>query len=298
MRKIKKNFFDPNIHRKSAIIQNTLSYIEGTSIPLPSLVEISDSGTCNRKCVFCPRSDPNYKDIKKFISKELHTSVCKQLAEHNYSGILVYSGFNEPLLNKKIYNNIKTAREYLPDCKIELITNGDVLNEKRLSKLFESGLSTILISAYDSKEDAEKFVELCKKCGLIEKKQFVVRHRYLPPEKDFGITISNRGGLLENALHSIKPLKKSLKKTCNYPSYTFFIDYNGDVLMCSHDWGKKNILGNLNKKSFIEIWTSQVSNMSRKGLINGNRNFSPCDVCDVTGDLIGNAHAKAWKKIL
>ena len=68
--------------------------------------------------------------------------------------------------------------------------------------------------------------------------------------------------------------------------------------MCSHDWGKKNILGNLNKKSFIEIWTSQVSNMSRKGLINGNRNFSPCDVCDVTGDLIGNSHAKAWKKIL
>ena len=80
---------------------------------------------------------------------------------------------------------------------------------------------------------------------------------------------------------------------CKFP----FIDYNGDVLMCSHDWGKKNILGNLNKKSFIEIWTSQVSNMSRKSLINGNRNFSPCDVCDVEGTLIGNEHSEAWGKI-
>ena len=24
--------------------------------------------------------------------------------------------------------------------------------------------------------------------------------------------------------------------------------------MCSHDWGKKLILGNLNKNSFSEIW--------------------------------------------
>ena len=42
------------------------------------------------------------------------------------------------------------------------------------------------------------------------------------------------------------------------------MDYNGDVLMCSHDWGKKNILGNLNRSDFIEIWTSQLSEISRK----------------------------------
>ena len=31
----------------------------------------------------------------------------------------------------------------------------------------------------------------------------------------------------------------------------FFVDYNGDVLMCSHDWSKEKILGNLNKKFFF-----------------------------------------------
>ena len=86
------------------------------------------------------------------------------------------------------------------------------------------------------------------------------------------------------------------KKPCFYPSYTFFMDYNGDVLMCSHDWGKKNILGNLNTSSFIEIWTSHLSEVSRKSLLKGNRNFSPCNVCDVQGNLIGKQHGTAWKK--
>ena len=285
-----------SIERKSKIIRQTLRYIKNTKIPLPSCVEISDSGTCNRICSFCPRSDPNYKDIKEFISEDLHESICTQLSEHDYSGILVYSGFNEPMLNKKIYHNISVARSYLPNSKIELVTNGDVLNEERLLKLFKSGLSTILISVYDGKEDEEKFKNLCNLIGLKEK-QFLIRNRYLPPEQNFGITISNRSGMMEHAEHSIKPLLESSTKPCYYPSYTFFIDYNGDVLMCSHDWGKKNILGNLNKESFLKIWTSQLSKISRKGLLKGDRNFSPCDVCDVDGDLIGKTHAEAWGKL-
>ena len=253
------NYFDKNINRKSKIVDSSLQYLKGTKIPLPSLVEISDSGTCNRLCSFCPRSDPDYKDIKEFISEELHHKICSQLSELKYEGIVVYSGFNEPLLNKNIYKNVAQARKFLPNAKIEIITNGDVLNVERLKKLFSSGLSTILISVYDGPEDVTKFQKMCEEAAL-EKNQYVIRHRYLPPEKDFGITISNRGGQLEKAEHVIAPLKEPLRAKCNYPSYTFFLDYNGDVLMCSHDWGKKNILGNLKKQNFIDIWTSEKSN--------------------------------------
>ena len=68
---------DKNIPRKSEMVRQSLRYIKNTNIPLPSVVEISDSGTCNRICSFCPRSDPNYKDIKEFISEDLHRSICK-----------------------------------------------------------------------------------------------------------------------------------------------------------------------------------------------------------------------------
>ena len=79
----------------------------------------------------------------------------------------------------------------------------------------------------------------------------------MPEELDFGLTLSNRAGNLENANYKISSSNTYIDKTCTYPSYMFFVDYNGDVLMCSHDWSKEKILGNLKKNSFFEIWKSK-----------------------------------------
>jgi len=171
-----------------------------------------------------------------------------------------------------------------------------VLNIKRLKKLIDNGLNTLLISVYDGKEEADAFQKMCNEAKL-QQHQYVIRHRYLPPEQDFGITMSNRAGMMKTAEHVIKPLEKSLSDPCYYPHYTFFMDYNGDVLMCPHDWGKKKILGNLNYSSFMDIWTSKIADIARKNLNKGNRNFSPCNVCDVKGTLIGTKHSYAWENL-
>ena len=293
----KINFFDPLINVKKKLVNEKFQYLPGTKIPLPSEVEISESGTCNRKCSFCPRSDPNYFDIKEFIKTALHDKLHKELAELNFSGTVRYSGFVEPLLDKNIYNLLKRARAINKRVNLEMVTNGDVLNPTRLIKLFNSGLNRLFISVYDGLKDVEKFKKMRSKTSL-SKRQVVIRDRSLSSAKDFGLTISNRAGMLENAEHSIMPLEKKMQHPCYYPSYTFFMDYNGDVLMCAHDWGKKRILGNLKHKSFSEIWTSQIAKISRKKLNSGDRGFSPCNVCDVHGTLIGEKHSNAWSKIL
>ncbi len=289
-------FFDPQIEVKKKAIAERLQFFPNTKIPLPSEVEISESGMCNRKCSFCPRSDPNYEHKNEFIDFNLHKKLCDELATFDYKGLLMYSGFVEPMLDKNIYNLVNYAKTTLKKSRIEMISNGDVLNEVRLKKLYDSGLDRLQISLYDGEEQHKDFIKLGKKLKLKNNK-YVLRARYLPEEQNFGITMSNRGGMLENAEYKIAPMKEMLKKKCFYPSYKFFLDYNGDVLMCSHDWGKKNILGNLNKNSFKEIWLSKKTELSRKKLNNGNRSLSPCDVCDVNGDLMGEKHHEAWKKI-
>ena len=286
-------FLDPSIKRKSKITDESFQLLKEKKFPLPSEVEISESGTCNRKCSFCPRSDPDYEDIKEFIKPELHKKLLNDLKRHNYRGVLRYSGFVEPLLDKNIYNLISDAKKLIPKARIEMVTNGDVLNLERLKKLFKSGLNTILISVYDGLEDANRFEKMCQEAKL-KNENFVIRHRYYKEDKDFGLTISNRAGMMKNAEHKIMPLEKELKAKCYYPAYTFFMDYNGDVLMCPHDWGKKIILGNLNNKTFDEIWTSDLAIKLRKKLNRGDRRFSPCNVCDVNGELIGKKHSEAW----
>ena len=244
---------DKNIPRKNKITKDRIQFDPASDIPLMSVVEISNSGMCNRKCSFCPRSDPSYEHVNEFISKDLHKKIFTELSKLEYKGMIIYSGYVEPLLDKKIFDCIKEARYFLPEAQIEIITNGDVLNLERAKKLFDSGLSTLLISVYDGPEEEKKFYQLCKELKLNED-QYVIRNRYMSADNDFGLNISNRSGNLENSEFKIKPLKTSLKMNCNYPAYTFFIDYNGDVQMCSHDWGKKYIIGNFNHIIFSMVY--------------------------------------------
>jgi len=288
----KVKFIDTNIKNKSKTVEEKLQFFnyQGKILPLPTEIEISESGTCNRVCSFCPRSDPSFEDKKEFIGNLLHKKMCIELKELDYKGTIRYSGFVEPLLDKNIFNLINMVRKYLPESNIEMVTNGDPLNITRLKKLFSSGLNKILISAYDGKEDAQKLEDLCVSVNL-KKEQYIVRHRYYSEEQDFGITLSNRSGLMQNAEFKIESLKEPLKNPCYIPSYTFFLDYQGDVLMCPHDWGKKVILGNLNNQRLLDIWFSKRSMGIRKMLNKSNRNFTPCNVCDVEGTFMGKKNS-------
>ena len=288
-------FFDKNINRKSKLSDKNTVFFKNTKILMPSVFEISNSGMCNRKCSFCPRSDPNYDHKNEFIKDTTYKKFIDEISIHDYSGTILFSGYVEPLLHKRVYSDIKYAKEKLPKVNIELITNGDPLNDKRASDLFESGLDVLLISAYDGPEQIVKFQNMMGRIK-VDKQKFVIRKRYYGEDKDFGLTISNRAGNLTNSGYKIPALKKSLNTPCNYPFYTFFIDYNGDIQMCSHDWGKKMILGNINNNSIEDIWNSKKFEFMRKKLIKGERDFSPCNVCDVKGHLIGKKHVEYWKK--
>lgn len=289
-------FLDTNIKYKNQTVESRIQFYthNNKEFPLPTEIEISESGTCNRKCSFCPRSAPDFHDIKEFISEELINKVINELITVDYSGVIRFSGFVEPLLDKQIYNHINNFKSSLPKCRVEIVTNGDPLNKDRLKKLFKNGLDKLLISVYDGKEHVLKFQNMINECKLKED-QYIVRDRSLPEEENFGITLSNRAGMMEDAEYKIPALTKPLNNPCYIPTYTLFFDYLGDVLMCPHDWGKKIILGNLKNENLLDIWFKEKSMKIRKNLTNGNRKFIPCNSCDVDGTLIGQKNSEFFK---
>ena len=230
------------------------------------------------------------------MALELTEKLSTQLAAIDFSGLVIFSGFVEPLLDKNIFDHVALLRKHLPEARIEIVTNGDVLNEDRLKRLFTSGLSALLISVYDGKEEADCFEKMCRGAGL-QDNQFVIRNRYLSEEQDFGITMNNRAGMMDSTVFKRPSLTEPLTKPCLYPNYNFFMDYLGDVLLCPHDWGKKMIVGNLYKQDLMEIWLSKLLMVARHRLYQGDRNFKPCNVCDVEGSLMGNKHAEAWAEL-
>lgn len=280
---------DPLLKRKKGLSSDVHYYQD---IPLPSIVEISGSATCNRACSFCPRSAPNFPDIKVFIEKELIKKLADGLARVGYKGMLLFSGFVEPLLDKKISALIKILRTALPDCRIEMVTNGDPITVTNLNKIHRAGLNALLVSCYDGEHQIDGIKAIAAHSQMpIE--NIVFRPRW-SSEKNFGISLSNRGGLMENAEFPISSLSKAIQNPCYYPANTFFLDYNGEVLMCAHDWGKKAVVGNLNQDNFLDIWAGKKFSKLRDLLIKGNRSMKPCNLCNVKGTRMGVEHAEAW----
>ena len=91
-----------DIDRKKKLIDEKVRFNNG--IPLFNWVEISPIDACNRKCVFCPKSDPiNYPNTFKTIETKLIGKLTEEFRSINYVGTVIFAGYGEPLLDKKIF---------------------------------------------------------------------------------------------------------------------------------------------------------------------------------------------------
>ncbi len=247
-------------------------------------VEINTTELCNRTCIFCPRHDPSvYPNQNLNMSMEVANRIASELASNKFQGKISFSGFGENLLNKNFPQIISLFRDALPDSMIECNTNGDKLTLEGINTLIESGMTIIYINLYDGKHQIDHFDRLFRG---IPKKYFKYRKHY-GSSKDHGLILNNRSGnvtlpnLKESEIHALNGTR------CFYPFYKMFIDWNGDVLFCSNDWGRERIVGNLTSQSLYDVWFSEGMNEVRKKLIQGNRGHSPCNKCNVTGTLFG-----------
>lgn len=296
-------YTDINISRLDNFIDSHLNKNKKLpdGFPTFSSIEISINGACNRRCFFCPRVDKkNYPNILNSLNVDTFKNLIHDLKKINFNGRISFSGFCEPLLTKNLDTYVKFAKDSIRDLTIEIVTNGDPLlaknGETRLKKLFEVGLNNIRVSLYDGSHQVDLFESLKNKLSLTDE-QFIIRKRYLGPDKSYGMTISNRAGSvkLKNEVFELKELKEPLRQSCYYPFYKVLIDYNGDVLMCSNDWKKELSMGNIMDKSIITIWSDPKFLELRKKLINADRNHKPCNVCDVNGTLNGRRSFDEWK---
>lgn len=294
-----ENRIDPNIDRKRKIFDGQLQTEPDTGRPLFAKLELSVTGLCSRRCVFCPRVDPKvYPNVREHLSESEHRRILNDLAEVEWRGTISYSGFGEPMLHPHFDSLIATARETLPDARLETVTNGDFLDSNRLRRLVDAGIDVIIVSLYDGPGQLDEFSRMRSDAG-VSSDQMLLRIRYKPPEKHHGLTISNRAGTVDLSYIGIEPLAEPMSHPCFYPHYSIFVEYDGEVLLCCNDWTKQKPLGNVHEAGLLEIWFSPLMDAVRSELLAGNRQFSkPCRTCNVKGTRMGGLHAEAWTDVL
>ena len=181
-----------NIKRRTVIVDDQLVYHKG--VPIPSWIELSLIDVCNRKCVFCPKSDPSVApDTYQKMNMKLIEKLTKELKEINYKGSVVLCGYGEPMLHK----NINAISKKLAEAAfVEIVTNGDPLTKNKIKELYNSNVNKILISLYDGPEQIKKFTDMANAAQVPE--DFVIqRHRWLSEKEDYGLKLTNRTGTIK-----------------------------------------------------------------------------------------------------
>lgn len=248
------------------------------------MVEINPIEICNRVCDFCPRSMPDlYPNRPNQTSNALIEKIANDLDDFNFNGRVGFVGFGEPTLHKKLVQQIEILSRVKSISFIEVNTNGDFLTEKMVADLASAGTTHLTVSMYD-RDITEDLKKLVKDTAIT----LVPRHCY--PEK-FELKIVNRNSMLEGIPN------KAVKRNCYIPFYKMFIDWNGQVLTCSEDWGRESNLGNVFESSVKEIWLGKAIEHYRKNLGCGNRqDCKPCQGCDINGTLWGETQYRYFDK--
>ncbi len=229
-------------------------------------VEIETSSICNRRCKFCPVS--KYPREPALMDDRVFRKVIDELAEMKFHGILSPHLFNEPLLDQRIEEFVKYIRQKLPNVKIKIFTNGDLLTRKKFDSLVSAGVDEFCVTQYD-----EQMPEVVKNLfsSLTNKEKKLIKYRILNENS----LLLNRGGLVD--------IKRPMQKLICSPNF-FMVNYKGDAVLCSSDYFGSVVFGNVKNERIMDIWNKPYYKKVRGELEKGVFNLDICKKCVGMGE--------------
>src|SRR5437763_9791603 len=145
------------------------------SVPLFARIQIQTVSWCNRSCAFCPSG--KFPVEKVFMPVEAYHRIINQLQALNYAGRISPYLMNESLLDKRLPEFIAYTRAHCPESWIAINTNGDALSETLLHRLFDAGLNSLDVNAYDSPAQHVEHVALVSRF-VAQREELMLRTGY------------------------------------------------------------------------------------------------------------------------
>jgi len=281
-------------------------------IPLetPLVVFVDPSDACNFKCCFCPTSD---RDLMKAVGRpwkqlsfDLFTKIADDMAAFpNKVEVLRLYKDGEPLLNKRLVDMIKYAKDVGASNRIDTTTNASLLTKEKGKAIADAGLDRINISVYGVNNEHYKnfsgvklefervlanirdFYEVRGNCEMLvkingdtlspEEKQMFLDYFGDHTDKIYIEHIMScwpefdLRGVEANSSKGIYGQEIKEVNACSYPFYSFSINSDGLVSVCFLDWGRKLIVGDVKEQSVQEIWNGKPMRAYRKMFLEGKR---------------------------
>lgn len=235
-------------------------------------IEIETINRCNGSCSFCPVNkhvDPREKAV---MPEQLFRLIVDQLEDIRYSGKFTTFSNNEPLLDDRIIDFNRYAREHLPGARMHLYTNGTLLTMDKFLALVDI-LDELIIDNYTRDlsliRTCEDIRDYCSRHPDLASKVTIVLRK--PDE-----ILTTRGGNAPNR----KRLVEYPKDRCILPFKQIIVRPTGKVSLCCNDALGRYSLGDLTKEKLLDIWYGERFRTVRECLYAGRENWGDCRYCD------------------
>ena len=244
--------------------------------PLFYNVMIATINRCNGTCSFCPANVHDEKRPFQKMDKETYLLIMEELKNIHWKGKIYLNVNNEPLIDVRISEFAKTARKYLPNAQIALISNGTLKKKKKIYELSNSGVNELVINDYGSsyrlsKNIKEIYKDIRKNATRYKNISITINRRY---SKEI---LATRAGSAPN-----KPRKNNhVNESCIYPYTDIVIFPSGKIGLCCNDCYEITDYGKISEKSLVDIWRGQELQQIRFAMKGGRMSLGFCQECDV-----------------
>jgi radical SAM protein with 4Fe4S-binding SPASM domain len=319
-----------NSHELSQISHNRIELHQAVPLATPLVVYIEPSGYCNLKCGFCPVGIEGDQLKKALMPYELFTKLIDDLAAFpSKVKLLRLCGNGEPLVNKELVEMLRYARKKRASERIEMLSNGLLLNEelirelpKHLDRLIISieGLSAAdYLATCGTRMDFEVFTG--KLHALYQAKgactiHLKIHHGAIKNEADeaaFKALVEPCSD--EHYIEKLVPMWPELdsdlfsrefrweeapvkpRRVCAQIFKGLQVQADGEVVPCCVDWKRVNLLGDLHDQSLSGIWKGDRLKQLQIQHLSGHKpGLKPCQSCAMNDyceydDLDENAEA-------
>lgn len=248
------------------------------------LLEVETTNYCNRACWFCLHGQQ--KIAKKIDMPDwMIDKIITELVDMDWRGELLWFSINEPLMDKRIFEVIQQSSQALPHCRTRINTNGDLLTQDILEKLFDHGLWRLAVSLYD-KETETKVKALDLKGKNVEFNHFFLT------EKEEGVPkfyhFNSRAGAIPELTATDD--HKYRGYDCWRPFRKMALRHDGQLKLCCNDMDGKTFDDGLNEKdkTLLELWYSPEMEHYRTVLkTKGRSTLKTCRDCNFHRDCNG-----------
>lgn len=214
---------------------------------MPLKVNIETHNFCTRHCWYCNRLH-NTSPIK-FMSTVMYQKIIREFVAVGYRGPIHLHSFNEPLLDPRLIDLVKYAKAKLIRSDVNIFTNGDRLDNKKIIGLRDAKVDQILVAIHEptKNEQADKLYSFQEQYpGFVRILEMRDQRRKNP--------LGNRGDENQFKEKKRKEIIWQYIYRC-YNVYTLVIRHDGTIDICCQDGPMAYPMGNI-EDGIMKVWNS------------------------------------------